>query len=63
MRKTLRFLLLAVALFAMSSANALDMQCFPAEFVYVPSINGWRCEFTTVGNQCLVCYAVIVVQG
>jgi hypothetical protein len=62
MRKPLRMLLLALTVLFVPAVNALDMQCFPGTYVYNQRI-GWRCEFDPGGTQCLVCYAVIVVEG
>jgi hypothetical protein len=62
MRKSLRMLLLALTVLAVPAANAIDLQCFPGQIVYRPRY-GWGCEFQTYGSQCLVCYAVIVVEG
>jgi len=62
MRKNLRSLLLALSILAVPAANAIDTQCFPGEFFYHPRY-GYRCEFNPSGTQCLVCYAVIVVEG
>jgi hypothetical protein len=62
MRKSLRFLLLALAVLIVPAANAIDIQCFPGSFGWSPRY-GYRCEFDPGGTQCLVCYAVIVVEG
>jgi hypothetical protein len=62
MRKGLRLLLLALTVLLVPAANAIDIQCFPGTFVYQPRA-GWMCMFDPGGTQCLVCYAVIVVEG
>jgi hypothetical protein len=55
-------LLLALTVLFVPAVNALDIHCFPGTYVYNQRI-GWRCEFDPGGTQCLVCYAVIVVEG
>lgn len=62
MRKNLRLLLLALTVLIVPAANAIDMQCFPGSFTYTPR-QGWVCAYDPAGTQCLVCYAVIVVEG
>lgn len=62
MRKALRFLLLAVAMFAMPATNALDMHCYPGEFKFVQGY-GYQCQFEPTSTHCLVCYGAITVQG
>lgn len=61
MRK-LRMLLLVLMVFVIPGANAIDIQCFPASFVYYRG-QGWTCQFDPGGSQCLVCYGVITVPG
>ncbi|HYC62386.1 MAG TPA: hypothetical protein VEK79_22730 [Thermoanaerobaculia bacterium] len=62
MRKALRFVLLAVAVFAMPATNALDMHCFSGKYGYSLK-HGWTCEFYPGGGDCILCYAAITVEG
>lgn len=63
MRKNLRMLLLALTVLVVPAANAIDMNCFPGEFKYDVRIRAWNCVFAVDDPHCLVCYAVVTVEG
>lgn len=64
MRKYRRMLLLALLtlLFVVPNGNALDMSCFPGRYVHYVN-NTWGCELNDTASDCILCYAVITVQG
>jgi len=62
MRKSLRMLLLALVLVVVPGANALQMDCVPGNFYFFPRW-GWQCYFEPTGTHCMLCSAVIVVEG
>ena len=63
MRKKLRLLLLASTLFAVPAANAIDMNCISGNYYFFSSTRSWRCYYVNDGSQCLLCSAMITVEG
>jgi hypothetical protein len=61
MRQRLRVLLLTLTVLLVPAANAIDMHCFPGVWKY-STRQGWYCE-VSVEPDCVLCFAVIVVEG
>lgn len=65
MRRKLQMLLLALTVLLMPTAGGLapdQPHCFPGHMKY-DTRTGRYCEVTSVDQDCLVCFVVIVVEG
>ena len=64
MRRSLRIVLVVLALLVVPGANAREeVQCLPGNFVFYGGGLGYRCTFTEEGTHCLLCSYTIEVRG